>query len=387
MVKEEVLIIADNRFPDTYAATTRMYMLCKLFQAAGYETTVYIINVDKNRRIYLRDQKITCRWFDEGNSALAYYYIHNKYFMRAISKRKNLRYVVIYQEVLLKMLPVILKQKKLQCQVIGYFDEWYDWGKMYSSTRWREFHRDITVRAAEYVVAPMLRKRIVISRWLDQFYGRKHNFYFPAVVDLKEDIWEGRKSANQERIMLLYAGFPGNRDDLRNLVEVIDELSENKKRKIMFKIYTYATTLEDLKRHIPNLTAIRRRNEGIIQFCGEADRTEIISQLKKVDFSCLIRKNKRSNNAGFSTKISESMAVGIPMLITDTSDAAVYIRDGVNGILLQDDSKEQVRKGIERILLLRRSDIEKMKRNARRTAEEWLDYTCYSKEIREFLEQ
>ena len=47
-----------------------------------------------------------------------------------------------------------------------------------------------------------------------------HNFYFPAVVDLKEDIWEGRKSANQERIMLLYAGFPGNRDDLRNLVEV-----------------------------------------------------------------------------------------------------------------------------------------------------------------------
>jgi glycosyltransferase involved in cell wall biosynthesis len=145
--------------------------------------------------------------------------------------------------------------------------------------------------------------------------------------------------------------------------------------------------LEDLKRHIPNLTAIRRRNEGIIQFCGEADRTEIISQLKKVDFSCLIRKNKRSNNAGFSTKISESMAVGIPMLITDTSDAAVYIRDGVNGILLQDDSKEQVRKGIERILLLRRSDIEKMKRNARRTAEEWLDYTCYSKEIREFLEQ
>lgn len=111
MDKEEVLFIADNRFPNSCASTTRLYMLCKLFQAAGFQTTVYIVNVERNRRFYLKNENITCRWFKAENYPWNYYYIDNQYFLSALSKRKNLKYVVIYAEVMLKMLPVIFGQK------------------------------------------------------------------------------------------------------------------------------------------------------------------------------------------------------------------------------------------------------------------------------------
>ena len=62
---KEMLIIADNRFPLSYAATTRVFMICKLFQSIGFKTSVFIINVNEKKKFYLNDSKIYCRWFAE----------------------------------------------------------------------------------------------------------------------------------------------------------------------------------------------------------------------------------------------------------------------------------------------------------------------------------
>lgn len=81
------------------------------------------------------------------------------------------------------------------------------------------------------------------------------------------------------------------------------------------------------------------------------------------------------------------MAAGIPMFISDTSDASLYIKDGFNGILLSDDSKIQIQKGIERLLQFTRIDIERMKNNARKTAERYFDYKCYITGLQNFLKR
>lgn len=231
------------------------------------------------------------------------------------------------------------------------------------------------------------KKKIVISRSLKRFYRQDECLLLPTLVDLKEELWKKDPFEVGERIVIIYAGWPGNRDDLRMLVEAVDELSQKQKKRILLRIFTYATSEEYLRTHIPGLDRIKKANQGIIEFMGEVSREQVIEELKKADFSYLLRENKWSNNAGFSTKIGESLAVGTPMFANCTSDIGYYIKDGFNGILIEDVSKRAVRAGLCKILGLSKEQRIEMKENAYRTAEKYFDYRRYKKKMQEFLEK
>lgn len=383
---EEILIIADNRFPLSYAATTRVYMLCRLFQSLGYETTVFIINVNENKQFHLKEEHIYCRWFADDTTGPARYFRENKRMMKAVQRRKNLKYVILYQEILLQSTSLIRTASDYGFEVIAYFDEWYEWGKLGGRNFLHEFAEMTSIRISEYFTARKLKKKIVISRGLKRFYGKEDCLLLPTFVDMKEPIWKRENPCNGGRIVILYAGWPGNRDDLRLLAEAVDELPKEKKNRVQLRIFTYKTTEDDLKAHILEYERIRRENRGIIEFCGEAPREQVIEELKKADFSYLLRENKWSNNAGFSTKIGESLAAGTPVFANNTSDIGFYIKDGFNGILIRSMSKEAVKDGLDQILCLSEEKRRKMRDHAFATAAKFFDYRQYTEKTKRFLE-
>ena len=383
---EEVIIIADNRFPVSYAATTRVFMICRLFQALNFKTIVYIINVKDKRRFHLAEENIECRWFPNDSTGAVRYFKSQKQLTEAVRVRKHLKYVILYQEILFQTRDLIKLASQNGFEVIAYFDEWYEWGKTGAAKLSDRLARSLCIRLSEYLTAPEINKKIVISRALKKFYRKDNCLLLPTVVDVKDTVWEREDDTLNDKIVIMYAGWPGNRDDLRTLVETIDELSDNEKRRVFLKVFSYATPKDELRAHIPELDRILRNNRGIIEFAGEVTREKAIAELKRADFSFLLREDKWTNNVVFSTKIGESMAAGVPMFTNETSDIGYYIKDGFNGIIIEEMSKRAVACALQRILRLSEAERKKMRQNAYRTAERFFDFRSYEEPLKKFLE-
>jgi glycosyltransferase involved in cell wall biosynthesis len=69
-------------------------------------------------------------------------------------------------------------------------------------------------------------------------------------------------------------------------------------------------------------------------FTGTKSNKEVQNILLRSDYTILLRDSKTSTNAGFPTKVSESIALGIPVVVNITSDIGEYIKDGYNGVVL-----------------------------------------------------
>ena len=107
----------------------------------------------------------------------------------------------------------------------------------------------------------------------------------------------------------------------------------------------------------------------------------------KADYSIFIRPRRRSSDAGFPTKLAESMAVGTPVITNDTGDVGLYIKDGENGYLLSEGTADELTAVLKEILkegaYLRRLQ----RRNARRTAEQVFDYRGYRETMTKFIDE
>lgn len=99
-----------------------------------------------------------------------------------------------------------------------------------------------------------------------------------------------------------------------------------------------------------------------IDFLGICDNEIVEKEIQQSDFTVLFRDNKLSTNCGFPTKVSESVANGIPVLANATSDIANYIIDGVNGYLLPDPSAlDVILERMIKVMHLRDSEISSLK--------------------------
>ena len=61
---------------------------------------------------------------------------------------------------------------------------------------------------------------------------------------------------------------------------------------------------------------------------GRIPYAEVKGKVADADFTVRLRPNKRYANAGFPTKVGESMACGTPVIANITSDLGKYIIDG-----------------------------------------------------------
>ena len=74
------------------------------------------------------------------------------------------------------------------------------------------------------------------------------------------------------------------------------------------------------------------------------------------------------------------------MFTNETSDIGYYIKDGFNGIIIEEMSKRAVACALQRILRLSEAERKKMRKNAYRTAERFFDFRSYEEPLKKFLE-
>jgi len=229
---------------------------------------------------------------------------------------------------------------------------------------------------------------IGISSFLEQYYRAKrcHVIRVPPLVDGEDAMWHTRvrNTSDSGVLRLVYAGVPGKKDLLDNAIKGVRML---RREGLPVVVDLVGPTRE-------NISALLARDAGCLDELGAALRCHgrvpqhlVPQRLAEADYSFLLRPNLRYAQAGFPTKLVESLSAGVPIITNATSDIAEYVRDGKEGILLDGYTPEAFVAGLRRILSMPRQEWHAMSENARQRAAECFDYRRYVQPLGEFVRE
>lgn len=224
---------------------------------------------------------------------------------------------------------------------------------------------------------------ISISRFLHQYNSGlgKKSVRIPTIMDVGNT--PVGKGSGKNRIQIVYTGNPGVSKEY--LAPVIELLAKNKgmSEKIQFHIYGVDEKRVLLNKNVTT-EMIQQAGDSVI-IHGRVPQNDIQNILMNADYQLFLRPQRRSSNAGFPTKLGESMAVGTPVIANDTGDIGMYLKSQENGFLLTDYSIASVSDVFEKILMLSEEQYKNIRKKTRETAAKYFDYKEYLDVIRELF--
>ncbi|RAO99007.1 hypothetical protein PW5551_06530 [Petrotoga sp. 9PW.55.5.1] len=146
----------------------------------------------------------------------------------------------------------------------------------------------------------------------------------------------------EDKKVISYAGIPFRKNqkdmDPSTFKDRIDKmimlLHIAKKRGCKFVFNVFGLTQNEYLYAIPSHGKIIDELGESICFHGLTTNEEAIKNIRKSDFTFLVRDVKRDTLAGFPTKVSESISCGTPVITNRTSDLENYVIEGKNGFFI-----------------------------------------------------
>lgn len=233
--------------------------------------------------------------------------------------------------------------------------EWYEPAQMIGG-RYGFFYNSFLL-AFKYVY-PKADGIIAISSRLKNVFEKNINVVIPPLVTTSiNEPWND----NAEILSLIYAGNIGNKDNLHEIIQVVEELSSSNK----IRLDIFGPSEQELKsKYNINLFS------EVIHVHGKVSQEEINNYIIKADFTIFTRPDTHCNQYGFPSKFVESLSLGVPVTTNLTSDLGQYLKDEYNGFIVEDGSKQAIEVSIRKMLKLSLEQKKIMKKNAIKTAQE-----------------
>lgn len=227
---------------------------------------------------------------------------------------------------------------------------------------------------------------IVISSFLERFYRDRGGavLRIPPVVDLSDRKWdvEAHRPRGQGPLRLVHAGNPGRKELLSTIFSAVQCLL---KAGHSLQIEMIGLTESELRSQQPSLSKLMTDLGTALSFQCRLPQAKIPALLAQADFAILLRPNRRFANAGFPTKLVEALASGLPIVTNATSDTGQYVRDGLEGYLVNGHSIDACAATIRRAMETPPEGVRRMRAAARRQAVALLDYRRYTGQLAEFF--
>lgn len=377
-----VLMVVPSNFPNGDAGAVRDMAFAYIYQELGYE--VYLIGAGRGDR--------------EGDfNGVHYYSLHKEANTTVDHIRRFLclskQYTDLIELVISKNgKPSVIHINSIPEKAINFLiriAKKYDVPMIHDSTEWYspcEFVHGRLDKA--YILKDRLNKRIIrrpikvigISTYLTEHFVSRglKSVRIPVIMDIKNTSISVNAS---EKIKLIYAGNPANKDYLKEIVLGASLLSRDLQDKLELHI------LGANEEQIMNLAGIKKLPDCIKAY-GRVPREKVEDVMKSMDFSVLLRPSEeRYTKAGFPTKSVEAMAHGVAMICNLSSDLGIYLKDGRNAILVKGYNEQSFSKSLEYVLTLNRKEIDNIKKEARRTADSNFDYRIWVPIVKDFISQ
>lgn len=354
------------------AAGKRVLNLSRLLVKLGYKLVLIEstkskeilkrpINIEKNIKLYsIKYPKNYLQWCQYQKK---YSFVTN--IVKEESKSSNIKYMIFYGSLSIYLLVKKLLKYNKKNKIISLADvvDWLNVGIKNPLARILKIFDNYKKRRINFKMDGL----IVISEYLHSYYKNKKTVIIPPLMEphfLKLDDIDN-KNNNMKKIY--YAGSPfksnkiiANKNTIKDRVDLMIELLNSTNEEFCFDIY--GITKEEFLIMFPKMVDSIGKN---IHFYGKIDNREFTNIICNYDFSILFRENWRESNAGFPTKIAESISMFVPVITNDTSDISKYIKNGKNGYIIDVFNQDKAILQLKKILAIDKSKIIEMKEYCR----------------------
>jgi glycosyltransferase involved in cell wall biosynthesis len=383
-----IVYIGAFRFPTYDAAAARVLNIGRSLRALGHHIT-YISwggsSEAKNPR--------KLRVYDGFN-----YYVSGE--LNEKSKLKKIRNKLYSGTESLK----ILKNMLSQTDVVISYNPWFDFNLklihlckkndvkyIADITEWYDNNEikivDILPNKFNMVLINryFVKNKIVISSYLSKYYSSTRNITIPATcnsVDAKWSVCRANRDSDFP-IILIYAGNPAKKDKLHEIINAVEYVERRYSGKIQLNILGIdkQTYISRYSIYLSN-----PKMSDAIKFVGRIPQEDVPKYYAKADFMVLLRDPSLKSNAGFPTKFAESMMSGTPVIANVTSDLGVYLKDGINGFIIESpDMLSLASVLLDKVLTLNRASLDMLHNQAKDTGLKYFDFTCYNNQLNNFI--
>lgn len=224
---------------------------------------------------------------------------------------------------------------------------------------------------------------IAISSYLYEHYIKQNcnTILLPPIFPnckMREIISQRESDSNV--LKLVYAGAMSSKDYIDTLIKAIMKINKNDIR-ITFDI------IGADENQVENLIKTNKLERFGIKCHGRLTHEKTLQIVENSDFSVLLRMDKQYAKAGVSTKFCEAMMRGVPSICTSVGGTDLFVEDGINGFLVEDNKEKTLEKILLRILSLPKEEIRNIKRNAIQTAKEMFLGEKYKQKFNEFIDK
>lgn len=203
----------------------------------------------------------------------------------------------------------------------------------------------------------------------------------PLVYDFadKDQVFRDRGAVKLRQVKLVFAGTTDFKDYLEPMLKAIRKINNNE-IKIIFDVVGPSPDA------IESMLECSSPTQYGINCYGHLSHENTLSIVREADFSVLMRENKRYAKAGVSTKFVEAMSLAVPSICTAVGGTDAFVTDGVDGVLIKDNSVHEVLDKLVQITNMDSSKILQMKLNALNTAKQVFSEGQYYNVAKCFLE-
>ena len=204
---------------------------------------------------------------------------------------------------------------------------------------------------------PTIGTVICISHYLSTYYSSKgcKTVVIPSLTYREDQRFSDLPRFEiSEKVTFCYAGNPGlngSKDKLDWTINAISTLPQDKARLIVCGL-----TEEEYYDLFPHAAKVSSN----ILFKGLIPNDKCIRIVSESDYFTFAREDNLTSKSGFPTKVSESLAIGTPVVTTPTSDLEEYITDGENGFLSDSCTFSAYKRAIEKAFRVKPQERFKM---------------------------
>ncbi|GAA5219841.1 glycosyltransferase family 4 protein [Membranihabitans marinus] len=357
MNKDQIIYVGGFRLPDQNASAIRVRDIAHLFSRLNYTIHIGGLIVDKIK-------------IDNNLKYWDYSLINGDKIKRdreitpIIAKveeigKENLKAIIAYNYAPLAFYNLYQYCKKEDIVLIPDITEWYliD-GKVSLQKILRMWLTNWRIKR----ISPKCKNAIVAVDAMRKNFSNHNIIALPQVSSIKSG---KRNNVNKKNnvIKFTYAGYPGRKFSKENINFVIKAFEKLHDRYQNYEFTIIGIDKETALQNDASLKSAIEKCKNSIRFLGRLPHNETIKFISQGDFSIFIRPDNRVSRYGFPTKVKEAFEMGVPIFTNNTGDLSKYIKNGENGILIQDNKITTISRSLEKVFQYTSEDINRLKTN------------------------
>ena len=233
-------------------------------------------------------------------------------------------------------------------------------------------------------IVPKVKELFVISQFLEVlFFSKETAVRSEFLLYLNQQILKiSQHRCPRTLTNFVYCGSPGKKESFDILCKGLCRAAE---RNAQFRLHIIGLNESDFFRLLPSQITSKLFDGKHVSFYGKLLNSEARKIIASSDFSLLLRKQKRFSQAGFPSKIPESMSLGTPVVTNYFSDLSLFLKHDSNSIIIKEHTAESVAQAIIHATSLGQNELQSLRLNALQTANDHFSPQHYSQTINKFL--